>query len=46
MNTAQMLYGVGGSQQIVPTFTGPTFAGGGTLTIKINMVMELCELSW
>jgi hypothetical protein len=46
MNTAQMLYSVGGSQQIIPTFTGPTFVGGGTLTIKINMVMELCELSW
>jgi hypothetical protein len=46
MNTAQMTYSVGGSQQIIPTFTGPTFAGAGTLTIKINMVMELCELSW
>jgi hypothetical protein len=46
MNNAQMTYSVGGSQQVIPTFTGPIFAGGGTLTIKINMVMELCELSW
>jgi hypothetical protein len=46
MNSAQMAYSVGGSQQIIPTFTGPAFVGGGTLTIKINMVMELCELSW
>jgi hypothetical protein len=46
MNSAQMAYSVGGSQQIIPTFTGPAFVGGGTLTIKINMVMELCELAW
>jgi hypothetical protein len=35
MNSAQMTYSAGPSQNIKTTFTAPTFAGGGTVNIKV-----------
>jgi hypothetical protein len=35
MSSAQMTYSVGPSQNIKTTFTAPTFAGGGTVNIKV-----------
>jgi hypothetical protein len=47
MNTAQMNYAISGvTNGLQPTFTAPTFAGGGTLTLKIQMTMILTEVSW
>ena len=46
MSTAQMNYSVGGGQDLLPTFTAPTFSGGGTLTISTTMTMIITEVAW
>ena len=45
MNSGQMAYSVS-SNAILPTFTAPAFAGGGTLTIGISMTMYINEFAW
>jgi hypothetical protein len=44
MNTASMSYSVGGSNEIVMTFTAPIFAGGGSLTIKAVATLSITEV--
>ena len=43
MNSATLVPTAGGSQQLALTFTAPTFAGGGSLTLKIIAKVELVE---
>lgn len=45
MATAAMGYSIS-SGALLPTFTGPTFAGGGTLTIRISMGVKLVEVAY
>jgi hypothetical protein len=46
MSSAAMGYSSGGSGQLSIVFTGPTFAGGGTLTIRSVAKIELTEIAW
>jgi hypothetical protein len=46
MSAASMGYAAGGSGQLALTFTGPTFAGGGTLTVRSVAKVELTEIGW
>jgi hypothetical protein len=46
MSTAQMNYSIGTVQDLLPTFTAPTFIGGGTLTISTTMTMIITEVAW
>ena len=43
MSTALMAYSVGASQQLQLTFNAPTFAGGGSLSIRVVSKIELVE---
>ena len=43
MSTATMTYSVGGSNNLVLTVTSPTFAGGGSITLKSVARIELVE---
>jgi hypothetical protein len=43
MSTALMTYSVGASQQLQLTFNAPTFAGGGSLSIRVVSKIELVE---
>jgi hypothetical protein len=45
MSTGAMTYSIV-SGALVPSFTAPTFAGGGSLNIKVNMTMSLTELAY
>ncbi len=45
MSTGTMTYSII-SGALVPSFTAPTFAGGGSLNIKVNMTMSLTELGY
>jgi hypothetical protein len=37
-------YTVGGGNQIVPTLTFPTFAGGGSITVSLTVTMNVTEI--
>ncbi|GDX37466.1 hypothetical protein LBMAG19_6120 [Candidatus Pelagibacterales bacterium] len=39
-----MAYTVGGGNQIVPTLTFPTFAGGGSITVRLTVKMDVTEV--
>jgi hypothetical protein len=45
MSTAGLAYSIGGSNNLQLTFTAPTFAGGGTLAIRITAKVTLIEAS-
>lgn len=44
--SSAMAYTVGSSQEMALTFTGPTFVGGGTVTMRIIARIELSEIGW
>jgi trimeric autotransporter adhesin len=46
MSSASMSYSAGGSGELALLFTGPTFAGGGTLTVRSVAKVELTEIAW
>jgi hypothetical protein len=46
MATAAMGYTAGGSQELVPTFSAPTFAGGGSVTIRVVLKLMLTEVAY
>jgi hypothetical protein len=43
LSTSAMAFAVGGSNNLIPRFTGPTFAGGGTVTMKVVGGIKLAE---
>jgi hypothetical protein len=46
MKTSVMTYTAGGANDLTPTFTAPTFAGGGTLSMRITMNINLVEVAY
>lgn len=46
MSTALMTYTAGASQELALTFNGATFAGGGSLTMRIVSKVELVEVAY
>jgi hypothetical protein len=46
MLTALMTYTAGASQELALTFNGATFAGGGSLTIRVVSKVELVEVAY
>jgi hypothetical protein len=46
MDTCSMTYTAGASQQLAMTFTGPTFAGGGSVTMRIVAKVSLVEVAY
>jgi hypothetical protein len=45
LSSASITFTVGGSNNLIPRFTGPTFAGGGTVTMKVVGGIKLAETS-
>lgn len=43
MSTALVTYGIGGAQSLGTTFTAPTFAGGGSITVSFMATMYITE---
>lgn len=41
--SATMVHSVGGANYLTPTFTAPTFAGGGTLTMRVQAQFDIVE---
>ena len=39
-------YTAGGSQQMALTFTGPTFLGGGSVTMRVVAKVEITQVFW
>ena len=39
-------YSAGASQEMAMTFTGPTFVGGGSVTMRVVARVELSEVAW
>jgi hypothetical protein len=46
MDTCSLAYSAGASQELAMTFTGPTFAGGGSVTMRIVAKVELVEVAY
>jgi hypothetical protein len=46
MATAAMGYTAGASQELVPTFSAPIFAGGGSVTIRVVLKLMLTEVAY
>jgi hypothetical protein len=46
MSTASITISAGGSQQMAITFTGPTFAGGGSVTCRVVSKVMLVEVAY
>jgi hypothetical protein len=46
MSTCAMAYTIGGSNDVVMTFTAPTFAGGGSVTCRVNADVRILETGW
>ena len=46
MSTSLMTYTKGASEELGLTFTAPTFAGGGSLTIRVVSKVELVEVAY
>jgi hypothetical protein len=44
MSTAQMSYSVSGGNALAMTFTAPTYAGGGSLNIKVVATLTITEV--
>jgi len=43
LNTVSIEFVVGGSNNLIPRLTGPTFAGGGTVTMRVTGGIKLVE---
>ena len=46
LGTASMSYSAGASQELALTFTAPTFAGGGSVTMRVVSKVELVEVAF
>jgi hypothetical protein len=46
MDTCLMTYTAGASQELALTFTGPTFAGGGSVTMRVVAKVSLVEVAF
>jgi hypothetical protein len=46
MDTCSLAYSVGASQELALTFTGPTFSGGGSVTMRIVAKVSLVEVAY
>jgi hypothetical protein len=46
MDTSSLSYSAGGSGQLALTFTGPTFTGGGSVTMRVTAKIMLVELGY
>lgn len=46
LTAANIAYTAGASQQMQITFTGPTFAGGGSVTMRVVAAISLTELEY
>jgi hypothetical protein len=44
MNSAQMSYSVGASNELAITFTAPIFAGGGNIGVKVVATLQITEV--
>jgi hypothetical protein len=46
LTAANITYSAGASQQMAITFTGPTFAGGGSVTMRVVAKVQLTEVAY
>jgi hypothetical protein len=46
LTAANIVYSAGGSQQMQITFTGPTFVGGGSVTMRVVTAISLTEVAF
>lgn len=46
LTTANITYAAGASQQMAITFTGPTFGGGGSVTMRVVAAISLTEVAY
>jgi hypothetical protein len=46
LTTANIVYSAGASQEMAITFTGPTFLGGGSVTMRVVAAISLTEVSY
>jgi hypothetical protein len=46
IDTASLDYAVGGSNDLQLTWTGPTFTGGGDVTMRVVAKLELVEVAF
>ena len=46
LTAANITYSAGASQQMQITFTGPTFAGGGSVTMRVVAAISLTEVAY
>jgi len=46
LTAANIAYTAGASQQMAITFTGPTFAGGGSVTMRVVAAISLTEVAY
>ena len=46
LDTASLAYTAGASQELALTFTGPTFGGGGSVTMRVTAKVSLVELGY
>lgn len=46
LTAANITYAAGASQEMAITFTGPTFAGGGSVTMRVVAAISLTEVSY
>jgi len=46
LTTANITYSAGASQEMAITFTGPTFAGGGSVTMRVVAAISLTEVAY
>jgi hypothetical protein len=46
LTAVNITYSAGASQQLQITFTGPTFAGGGSVTMRVVAKVELTEVAY
>jgi hypothetical protein len=46
MDTCTLSYSVGASQELALTFTGPTFTGGGSVTMRVVAKVSLVEVAY
>ena len=46
LSAANITYAAGASQEMAITFTGPTFAGGGSVTMRVVAAISLTEVAY
>jgi hypothetical protein len=46
LTTVNIVYSAGASQQMAITFTGPTFVGGGSVTMRVTAAISLAEAGY